>query len=241
LGKKKKFYAVVNGRFPGIYAEWSGPNGAQVQTCRFKGAIFEGFETIEEAEQFMQMNSSSQPELTTVEGVESNDCKANKADVDVIIYTDGCCIGNPGPGGYGVVLSNGKRMKELSGGYRLTTNNRMELMACIVGLRALKKKIPVRLYSDSKYVVDGITKGWAKKWRANGWIKPSDKKPAINPDLWNMLLDLCAEHKVEFKWVKGHSGVESNERCDYLANQEALKKNLPADNVYEKMTCQSKG
>ncbi len=153
-------------------------------------------------------------------------------DVVIQIYTDGACKGNPGPGGYGVVLISGGRKKELSGGFRKTTNNRMELLACIEGLNALKQQSKVVLTSDSKYVVNAMVKGWAKKWRSKGW-KLSPSKPAKNPDLWAQLLDLCSEHKVEFKWVKGHNDHPENERCDELAVAASNGKDLPTDVGYE--------
>ncbi|MGB3512248.1 MAG: ribonuclease HI [Microcoleaceae cyanobacterium] len=150
---------------------------------------------------------------------------------EVTIYTDGACSGNPGPGGYGIVLMSGEHRKELSGGYTLTTNNRMELMATIVGLKALKFPSVVTLYTDSKYIVDAVTKGWAKRWRANGW-KRNKKDKAMNPDLWEQLLDLCNQHQVEFLWVRGHSGNVENERCDKLAVQASQQKDLPPDPGY---------
>lgn len=134
----------------------------------------------------------------------------------VEIFTDGACSGNPGPGGWGVVLRFGTVEKELSGGEKDTTNNRMELTAAIMGLSALKESCNVRLVTDSKYVADGITKGWAASWRKNGWRK-ADKKPALNPDLWEKLLDLIEKHDVTIDWVKGHAGHPENERCDKLA------------------------
>ena len=132
------------------------------------------------------------------------------------LFTDGACSGNPGPGGWGVVLRYNGHEKELSGGEKETTNNRMELTAAIMGLSALKEPCKVRLVTDSKYVADGITKGWAESWRKNNWRK-ADKKPALNPDLWEKLLDLIAEHDVTIDWVKGHAGHPENERCDRLA------------------------
>jgi ribonuclease HI len=150
----------------------------------------------------------------------------------VEIYTDGACKGNPGPGGYGVVLLAEGRRRELSGGYRKTTNNRMELLACIEGLRSLKCPCRVVLTSDSKYVVNAMVKGWAKKWRSRGW-KLSPSKPAKNPDLWTLLLDLCAEHTVDFQWVKGHNNHPENERCDVLAVAASQGKDLPADLAFE--------
>ena len=142
----------------------------------------------------------------------------------VDIYTDGACSGNPGAGGWGAVIVYKGIEKELSGGEAQTTNNRMELTAVIRALQALKEPCAVTLTSDSKYVVDGITKGWAASWRAKGWRK-GDGKPALNPDLWGELLDLLEEHSVEFIWVKGHAGHPYNERCDRLAvaEYESLK------------------
>ena len=148
------------------------------------------------------------------------------------IYTDGACKGNPGPGGYGVVLIFGDRKKELSGGFRKTTNNRMELIACVEGLRSLKRPCKVTLTSDSKYVVNGIVKGWAKKWRSKGW-KLSPSKSAKNTDLWHQLLDLCDMHKVTFEWVKGHNEHPENERCDELAVAASNGKELPVDHAFE--------
>ena len=134
----------------------------------------------------------------------------------VEIFTDGACSGNPGPGGYGVILRCDGHEKELSGGEAHTTNNRMELMGVITALEALKYPCEVKLTTDSTYVVDGITKNWAVGWRKRGW-KKSDGKPALNSDLWGRLLDLLEIHKVEFCWIKGHAGHEENERCDRLA------------------------
>ena len=134
----------------------------------------------------------------------------------VTLYTDGACSGNPGPGGWGAILEYGGAEKELSGGEDSTTNNRMELTAVIRGLEALKEPCTVELYSDSKYVIDALQKGWAKGWRARGWIK-SDKKPALNPDLWQRLLELTEMHQVHCHWVKGHADNPKNNRCDQLA------------------------
>ncbi|MBR1824792.1 MAG: ribonuclease HI [Ruminococcus sp.] len=147
----------------------------------------------------------------------------------VEIFTDGACSGNPGPGGYGVVLrftANGKSYeKELSGGDKDTTNNRMELLGVIKGLSALKEPCKVTLTTDSKYVCDSVTKGWVYGWKKKGWIK-SDKKPALNVDLWEMLLPLLEKHEVTFVWVKGHAGHPENERCDRLAVEQRDKYSL---------------
>jgi ribonuclease HI len=143
------------------------------------------------------------------------------------LFTDGASRGNPGPGGYGVVLKSGSHRKELSGGYLLTTNNRMELLAVIVGLEALKKNGSViTVYSDSSYVCDAVNKGWLFDWEKKGFSK---KK---NPDLWERFLKIYRLHKVKFVWIKGHAGHKENERCDVLAVEAALSKNLPSDTGY---------
>jgi len=140
----------------------------------------------------------------------------------VTLYTDGACSGNPGPGGWGAILEYMGHEKELSGGERNTTNNRMELTAVIKGLSALKESCIVELYSDSKYVIDALQKGWAKSWQKRGWIK-SDKKPALNPDLWEQLLTLASKHEIHYHWVKGHAENEKNNRCDQMAVAEWKK------------------
>ena len=140
----------------------------------------------------------------------------------VTIYTDGACSGNPGPGGWGAILMYGAHKRELSGGEADTTNNRMELTAVIRALSLLKEPCIVELWSDSKYVIDGLSKGWAKGWKAKGWVK-SDKKPALNVDLWQELLPLVARHEVHYHWVKGHEENEKNNRCDEQAVLESRK------------------
>ena len=135
----------------------------------------------------------------------------------VTVYTDGACRGNPGPGGYGVILQYGEARRELSGGEPETTNNRMELMAAICGLSALKEPCEVTLYSDSRYLVDAVTLGWARSWQATGWKRGKAK----NPDLWERLLSLLDIHRVSFVWVRGHDGHPENERCDALATAAA--------------------
>ena len=149
----------------------------------------------------------------------------------VTIYTDGACLGNPGPGGYGVILLYRGHRRELSGGYARTTNNRMEIMAAIVGLEALKEKCQVTLYSDSEYLVKAMSRGWAQIWRANGWRR-SKRKKVLNSDLWERLLQLCGHHDVKFCWVRGHAGTLENKRCDELAMQAAQQPNLPVDEGY---------
>ncbi len=141
---------------------------------------------------------------------------------EVTIYTDGACSGNPGPGGWAAVLRYGDTEKEISGGENPTTNNRMELLAVISALEALKEACQVTIYSDSKYVCDAVIKGWARSWRAKGWIK-GDKNPAKNPDLWERLLNLLEKHEATFIWVKGHAENRYNNRCDELAVAESKK------------------
>ena len=140
----------------------------------------------------------------------------------VTIYTDGACSGNPGPGGWGAILKYKEIERELSGGEAATTNNRMELTAVIRALEALREPCAVDLWSDSKYVIDALEKGWARSWRARGWVK-SDKKPALNPDLWSALLELTERHEMRYHWVKGHAENPYNNRCDALAVQEREK------------------
>jgi len=246
---QKKFYAVVKGKKPGIYHEWFGVNGADEQVSGFSGAVYKSFKTVVEAEQWYnrakdaysgdkssdtidnalpepEKNINSQPSLLAVSE------QSKEQLTNVTIYTDGACIKNPGAGGYGVVLLHGQHRKELSGGFRLTTNNRMEIMAAIVGLQALKTKCAVTVYSDSRYVVDAIMLGWVEKWRANGW-KRTKTELASNSDLWELLFQLCLKHEVKFVWVKGHAGNPGNERCDALSVQAAQMNNLPADTQYE--------
>ena len=141
---------------------------------------------------------------------------------EVIIYTDGACSGNPGPGGWGTILDYKGKRKELCGGEAVTTNNRMELTAVIEGLKALKEKCSVTVVTDSQYVANGINLGWARSWQKNGWRK-KDKKPALNPELWEELLQLCDKHTVTINWIKGHAGHPENERCDEMAVKESLR------------------
>ncbi|MQL51032.1 ribonuclease HI [Desulfofundulus thermobenzoicus] len=150
---------------------------------------------------------------------------------EVDIYTDGACSGNPGPGGYGVILRYGKHMKELSGGFARTTNNRMELTAVIKGLQALKRPCRVTLYSDSRYIVDAMTRGWVKRWQTNGWRRDNGE-PAKNADLWRQILSLAERHRITWVWVKGHADNPYNNRCDQLAVQASQGDSLPVDEGY---------
>jgi ribonuclease HI len=151
---------------------------------------------------------------------------------NVTIYTDGGCINNPGPGGYGVVLLHGSQRKKLSAGFRNTTNNRMEILAAIAGLEALKEPCSVTVFSDSQYLVNAVMKGWARRWRDNGWRR-NKKEKALNPDLWERLLNLCEMHTVRFEWIRGHAGHRENEICDALATTAARGRHLAIDEGYE--------
>ncbi len=156
---------------------------------------------------------------------------SNQAEVE--IYTDGGCEPNPGAGGYGVVLVHPKKRAEASGGFRKTTNNRMEIFAVIAGLEMLKQRCKVTLFSDSQYVVESMSQGWAATWKKKNWWRGKTER-VPNRDLWERLLALCEKHQVEFRWVKGHAGHVENERCDQLAMAALRGANLPADEGYEK-------
>ena len=224
----KKFYAIAAGRKPGIYTAWP---EAQAQVKGFPQARFKGFATREAAEAWINGSHQAAPGRTAGRSKPQRPSAPPpvRREGGVEIYTDGGALNNPGPGGYGVVQIYAGQKKEITGGFRLTTNNRMELMGCIMALRQLEyRDQPIALHSDSSYVVNGINKGWARNWRRNGWIK-SDKKPALNQDLWAELLDLTENLDIVFIWVKGHAGNPLNERCDELAVGSAHGANLPID------------
>ena len=213
------------------------------QVKGFPGAIYKGFATRVEAERWQRgFDSGSSPASRPAPAGPTQSQKIADQPLSeeavllaagkVVLYTDGGALRNPGPGGYGVVLKYQGHRKELSGGFRLTTNNRMELCACIIGLQTLNRSSEVVIFSDSKYVVNGISKGWARRWRSRGWMRTKTDK-AENADLWARLLELCETHRVEFRWVKGHAGHAENERCDRLAVGAAQAKDLPPDPGYE--------
>ncbi|NLN59748.1 MAG: ribonuclease HI [Deltaproteobacteria bacterium] len=226
-GKPKKYYAVARGGKAGVYDAWFGPTGAEAQVRGFAGAVYRGFFTRDEAERWLQEqapdSSFSVEDVPAMTG-ERGDFPSET----VHIYTDGSCRKNPGPGGYCAIIDAGDRRTELSGGYRLTTNNRMELMACIAGLKSLEEPSDVIVHSDSRYVVDGMTKGWAEKWRSRNWMR-TKTQAAENADLWSCLLSLCDRHRVAFVWVRGHAGHRENERCDQLATKAADGADLVED------------
>lgn len=243
--KKKKYYVIIKGHKPGLYKTWFGNNGAAEQVQGYDGAIYKGFYTKEEALKWLNRFSPATldkyaPDLLDLlkdlpDSQEIEDNKKLLAQGKFLIYTDGGANPNPGPGGYGVVLRTQAKKEERSGGFRLTTNNRMELLACIIGLESLREKSEVVLFSDSQYVVNAIEKGWAKKWQEANWKAPKGEL-RTNHDLWERLLTVYEKHDVAFRWVKGHAGNIDNERCDQLASQMARKRNLPVDVGYENLS-----
>ncbi len=229
---KTKYYAVAVGRSSGIYTDWA---TAEKQVKGFPAAKYKSFPTRAEAEAWMkspvyQKNENLKTPRQTAGPAPYLPPGVSDA---IVVYTDGGSINNPGPGGYGVVIETGGKRREMSGGYRHTTNNRMEMMAAIVALRELRGcRQKIFLYSDSSYLVNGVAKGWARKWRSKGW-KKSDGQPVLNIDLWKELLELLDSADVHFTWVKGHAGNEMNERCDQLAVSAARRPKMVADVIYE--------
>jgi ribonuclease HI len=235
---KKQHYAVVRGRKPGVYDRWGGEDGAEAQIKGFPGAVFRGFASRYEADQYFRAGgktaaggSSKAPGKGSAQASAKTSHEADLAAGKTVIFTDGASTGNPGPGGYGVVMLHAQARRELSGGFRCTTNNRMELTAVIVALQSLQKRASVVVYSDSRYVVDAVEKGWARRWRTRGWMRNTQNR-AENSDLWAALLDLIDQHAVEFRWVRGHASSPENERCDVLAVEAAHAPDLPEDPGY---------
>lgn len=236
----KKYYVIWEGKDQGIFESW--------EECKalidgYKGAKYKSFKNYEEAKNAFFQGPEKKEKKTS----SSYSDGSNKLHIEellqkgrVVIFTDGGALGNPGRGGYGAVmlfLKDGKILrKELSEGFRKTTNNRMELLGVIKALENLKSdKAKVEVFSDSKYVVDANTKGWAANWRKKGWIK-SNKEEAKNPDLWERLLLLTDRLDVTFHWVKGHAGITENERCDQLAGEVMERDDLPPDEIYENLS-----
>ncbi len=229
MGKAKKYYAVARGRKPGIYDTWFGSEGAEEQVRGFAGAFYKGFSSLTEARRWLENPISAGGTSGKVNPLKVPEDRPSPG--EIAIYTDGGCRGNPGPGGYGVIIVAGEKRTEFAQGFRLTTNNRMEMMACIAALKTLKTPADVILHSDSRYVVNGINKGWARKWRTNHWMR-TKSEAAENSDLWAQLLDLCDSHRVRFVWIHGHAGHPENERCDELATAAAQDANLKEDHAY---------
>ena len=226
---KKKFYAVAAGRRTGIFTDWA---TTEKQVKGFAGAKYKSFASEEEARTWI--DDPVYQKKPAKKRTNSNGPDAVIGKDEIVIHTDGGSIDNPGPGGYGAVIEKDGVRHEYSGGFRKTTNNRMEMTAAIVALTELGETAKkIHLFSDSSYLVNGVEKGWARKWQTKGWRK-SDGEPAVNVDLWQRLLDLLDRLDVRFHWVKGHAGNELNERCDRLAV--AVARNSPAavDEGYER-------
>jgi len=228
-----KVYAVFQGFKPGIYASW---DDASAQVKGFKGAVYKSFPEVTKAltwlrECVLAAKEPVDPALIELikdhPGMVSKESSTSVSTGEgrIVIHTDGGASPNPGIGAYGVVLQKGQYRKELSAGYQLTTNNRMEMMAVIIALQSLSEPAKVLLHTDSKYIVDSVTKRWVYGWKKRGWKKSDGQRPE-NVDLWTLLLDLLEVHEVEFQWVKGHAGNVENERCDLLVG-EARKEETP--------------
>ena len=235
----KKVYAVFQGHQPGIY---NACDEVSEQVKGFKGAKYKSFPRETEAIEWLRecVLHAKEPVAQQLIDLIKNQIekkgtgsKPSLADSsgEIIIHTDGGASPNPGIGGYGVVLQKGHKRKELSAGYKHTTNNRMEMMAVIVALQALNEASDVVLHTDSKYIVDSVTKRWVYGWRKRGWKKSDGKRPE-NVDLWEVLIALLENHQVEFCWVKGHAGNTENERCDALVAEARKNKNLLIDTGY---------
>jgi ribonuclease HI len=226
---KKKFYAIAVGRQTGVFTDWT---SAEKQVKGFAGAKYKSFPSEQEARSWMD-----DPVYEKKAGKTTKNNPVTKVNLDkddIVIHTDGGSINNPGPGGYGAVVEMDGARQEYSGGYRLTTNNRMEMTAALVALKEVgETKRTIHIFSDSSYLVNGIQKGWARKWQSKGW-KKSDGQDAVNIDLWQGLLDLLEYLDVTFHWVKGHAGHELNERCDKLAVAAARNEPTTIDAGYEK-------
>lgn len=242
---KSKIYVVAQGKTPGVYKAWGGVGQAQEQVKGYPGAVYKSFTSAADAKAWLETVPHPPKVMEAISkmpaGRRSSNGKSKGSSrtpftghqeyLDqgkAVIYTDGGCSGNPGPGGYAAVVLQGDDRKELSGGFRRTTNNRMEILACIAGLEALPPGTDVVLISDSKYTVDAMTKGWAKKWRSKNWMRTPTEQ-AKNPDLWERMLKVCEERNVAFRWVKGHAGTEENERCDELAVAASKGEDLEVD------------
>ncbi len=236
----KKVYAVFQGHQPGIYDSW---DEASDQVKGFKGAKYKSFANQAAAIDWLRefvLNAKDPVAQNLIDLIKTqigkNPAPANSSQASpngkIIIHTDGGASPNPGVGGYGVVMQKGSRRKELSAGYKLTTNNRMEMLGVIVALQALNESSEVVLHTDSKYVVDSITKRWVYGWKKRGWKKSDGKRPE-NVDLWEVLIALLEEHQVNFHWVKGHAGNTENERCDALVAEARKMKNLLIDTGYK--------
>lgn len=234
MAKIAKFYVVKKGRKPGIYSTWE---ECQAQVSGFAGAAFKAFATRKDAQAYLrgeepaEFAQSALFEIEAFQPQKAAEPEPEEGLEKVRLFSDGGAIGNPGPGGYGVVLEWEGRRREVSAGYRLTTNNRMELLGVINGLEQIKERAAVRVFTDSSYIVNAMRTGAARRWRQANWKRKDGLVP--NADLWERLLALAEGHHLTFEWVPGHSGIPQNERCDRLAQAAARGKDLLVDSGYE--------
>ncbi len=239
--RKKSIYIVLRGRQPGVYSRWDGLQGAQAQVEGFGGAVYKGFFNLEEAINWVKEQPADQisppikawlaEQCTSPRDGLNEKIESHLEQGGVVIFTDGSASGNPGRGGYGAVIIQSGKREEISGGFLHTTNNRMELYACIAALERLPEPARVLLITDSAYVARAFSEGWLQQWERRGWRR-RDGEPVENPDLWQQLDRLCKIHSVEFHWIKGHNARPENERCDQLASSAARKTDLLEDKGY---------
>jgi len=240
--RTKSIYLVLKGQQPGIYTQWEGPQGAKAQVEGVRGAIYKGFYTAKEACNWLKSQTHQPLPPTLQQWLVEQESTGTDNDMDslvknhlhnhgIVIFTDGSSLGNPGPGGYAAVILTSQTRRELSGGFRFTTNNRMELMACIAALESLQPPAQVLVITDSAYVYRPTTEGWLLRWANTNW-KRRDGTTIENVDLWQRLYRLCQIFRVEFHWIKGHNATVENERCDRLALNAAHLPSLPEDPGY---------
>lgn len=241
--RNKSIYLVLKGHQPGVYTHWQGRQGAKAQVEGFQGATYKGFYTSEEACNWLK-SQSQQPLPPTLQQwlVEQERAGTDNAldslvknhlqNRGIVIFSDGSTLGNPGPGGYAAVILTGKTRREISSGFRFTTNNRMELMACIAALESLQPPAKVLVITDSAYVYRPIAEGWLQRWANTNWLR-RDGKMIENVDLWQRLYRLCQTFRVQCHWIKGHNDTVENERCDRLALIAAQNPTLPEDPGYQ--------
>lgn len=244
--RKKTIYIVLKGHQPGVYLQWEGSEGAKIQVEGFGNAVYKGFYTTEEACNWLKSQAKEplppplKKWLTEQEGKAANQSSKSLKFLTenhlkaggTVIFTDGATLGNPGRGGYAAVILQNQSRRELSGGFRLTTNNRMELYACIAALESIQPPQKVFLITDSAYVYRPMRQGWLQRWAENGW-KRRGGRMVENRDLWQRLHRLCQHFTIEVYWIKGHNATLENERCDRLANRAAQKPDLPEDQGYQ--------
>ncbi|MFN3309970.1 MAG: ribonuclease HI [Anaerolineales bacterium] len=244
--RRKSLYVVLKGHQPGVYPQWEGSEGAKIQVEGFGNAVYKGFYTAEEASNWLKSQAKEPlPPPLMKWLIEQERKAANHSSKSLksltethlqaggtVIFTDGATLGNPGRGGYAAAILQNENRREISGGFRLTTNNRMELYACIAALESIQPPQKVLLITDSAYIYRATMQGWLQRWAENGW-KQRRGRAVENRDLWQRLHRLCQCFTVEVYWIKGHNATLENERCDWLANRAAQKPNLPEDQGYQ--------